>query len=254
MSIHLPALSGLVLVYLLVFARIGAMIMLLPAIGQAGIPSRVRLVLALAITVAFAPTVAANYPATAPDTPLALGILIVQEVTCGLLVGAMASITMSALQVAGYVIATQTGLAYAQTIDPTQGTQGAIVGNFISMLGVTLIFATDLHHLAIGAIAGSYRLIPPGAELPSGDMAEFAIRLVSGAFALGFQLSAPFLVFSFATTAAFGVLARLMPQLQVFFLATPVNILTGFLLMMLIIGTMMTVFLNYYTTTMGSFL
>ena len=254
MTIHLPALSGLVLVYLLVFARVGAMIMLLPAIGQAGIPSRVRLLLALAITVAFAPTVASNYPSTAPATTLQLGLLIIQEVTCGLLVGAMASIIMSALQVAGYVIATQTGLAYAQTIDPTQGAQGAIVGTFISMLGVTMIFATDLHHLAIGAIAGSYRLIPPGAELPTGDMAELTIRLVSGAFALGFQLSAPFLVFSFATTAAIGVLARLMPQLQVFFIATPINILTGFLLMMLVLGTMMTVFLNYYASTMGSFL
>jgi flagellar biosynthetic protein FliR len=254
MTIHLPELSGLVLVYLLVFARIGAMIMLLPAIGQAGIPPRVRLLLALAITVAFAPTVAANYPTTAPTTTLQLGLLIVQEVTCGLLVGAMSSIIMSALQVAGYVIATQTGLAYAQTIDPTQGTQGAIVGTFISMLGATLIFATDLHHLAIGAIAGSYRLLPPGGELPTGDMAELTIRLVSGSFALGFQLSAPFLVFSFATTAAIGVLARLMPQLQVFFLATPVNIMTGFLLMMLILGTMMTVFLNYYATSMGSFL
>ena len=254
MTIHLPALSGLVLVYLLVFARVGAMIMLLPAIGQAGIPSRVRLLLALAIAVAFAPTVASNYPSTAPATTLQLGLLIIQEVTCGLLVGAMASIIMSALQVAGYVIATQTGLAYAQTIDPTQGTQGAIVGTFISMLGVTMIFATDLHHLAIGAIAGSYRLIPPGAELPTGDMAELTIRLVSGAFALGFQLSAPFLVFSFATTAAIGVLARLMPQLQVFFIATPINILTGFLLMMLVLGTMMTLFLNYYASTMGSFL
>lgn len=254
MTFHLGSLSGVVLVYLLVFARVGAMIMLLPAIGQTGIPSRVRLVLALAIAYAFAPTVAANYPQEAPQTVIALGILIAQEVTCGILVGAMASIIMSSLQVAGYIIATQTGLAYAQTIDPTQGTQGAIVGTFISMLGVTLVFATDLHHLAIGAIAGSYRLLPPGAALPTGDMAEMMVRLVSSSFALGFQLSAPFLVFSFATTAAIGVLARLMPQLQVFFIATPINILTGFLLMMLIIGTMMTVFLNEYATTMANFL
>ena len=64
-----------------------------------------------------------------------------------------------------------------------------------------LIFATNLHHLAIGAILGSYTLIPPGAALPTGDMAELAIRLVSGAFALGFQLAAPFLVFGFAVNA-----------------------------------------------------
>jgi flagellar biosynthetic protein FliR len=159
---------------------------------------------------------------------------------------------MSALQVAGYLIATQTGLAYAQTIDPTQGQSGAIVGNFFSLLGATMIFATDLHHLAIAAIVGSYKLIPPGAALPTSDMAELTVRLVSGSFALGFQLAAPFLVFGFAVTAALGVLARLMPQLQVFFVAMPINILAGLSLLALLLGTMMTMFLSYYATSMGS--
>jgi flagellar biosynthetic protein FliR len=254
MTIHIPALSGMILVYLLVFARVGSMLMLLPGIGDVGIPSRVRLVLALSIAFAFAPVAAQNYSATEPTSALQLGLLIAQEVTAGVLVGSMARIIMSSLQVAGYLIATQTGLAYAQTIDPTQGQQGAIVGTFFSMLGTTLIFATDLHHLAIGAIAGSYHLIPPGGTLPTADMAELTIRLVSGSFALGFQLAAPFLVFSFAVTAAIGLLARLMPQLQVFFLAMPVNILAGFLILMLLLGSMMTMFLNYFGTSMGTFL
>jgi flagellar biosynthetic protein FliR len=251
MHVHLPDLSGLALVYLLVFARVGAMIMLLPPIGEAGIPSRVRLVLALAIAFALAPVVAANYPAQAPASAAMLALLIVQEVTAGILIGAMARIIMSALHVAGYLIATQTGLAYAQTIDPTQGQSGAIVGNFFSLLGATMIFATDLHHLAIGAIVGSYKLIPPGASLPTGDMAELTVRLVSGAFALGFQLAAPFLVFGFAVTAALGVLSRMMPQLQVFFVAMPINILAGLSLLALLLGTMMTMFLNFYATSMG---
>ena len=98
-----------------------------------------------------------------PPATLALGLLIAQEVTAGILIGAMARIIMSALQVAGTLIATQTGLAYAQTVDPTQqGEQSAVIGNFLSLLGVVLIFATDLHHLAIGAIAGSYHLIAAG--------------------------------------------------------------------------------------------
>jgi flagellar biosynthetic protein FliR len=254
MSIHLPALSGIVLVYLLVFSRVGAMIMLLPALGDMGVPARVRLVLALAITVALAPTVASSYPAAPPQSVMALGLLIAQEVTAGLVIGAMARLIMSALQVAGYLIATQIGLAYAQTIDPTQNEQGAVLGNFFNMLGVTLIFATDLHHLAIGAIAGSYHLLPPGAALPTGDIAQLTINLVSGAFLLGFQLAAPFLVFGFAVYAALGVLAKLMPQLQVFFLAMPVNIMCGFLILLALLGTMMSVFLNFYATQMAQFL
>jgi flagellar biosynthesis protein FliR len=129
-----------------------------------------------------------------------------------------------------------------------------VIGNFLSMLAVVLIFIANLHHLAIGAVAGSYHLVPPGTSLPTGDMAELAVRMVSGAFALGFQLSAPFLVFGFAVNVGFGVLARMMPQLQVFFVVMPVNIMVGFVVMTLLIGTMMTLFLSFYSTNMGAFL
>src|SRR3569623_804062 len=191
MTIHLPALSGIILTYLLVFSRVGAMVMLLPAIGEMGVPSRVRLVLALAIAFALPPQVQGAYPASVPQSTMALFILIAQEVTCGVLVGAMARIIMSALQVAGYLIATQTGLAYAQTLDPTLNSQGAVLGNFMTLLGTTLIFLTNLHHLAIGAIAGSYHMLPPGGHLPAGDMAQLVIQLTSSSFAHGFQLAAP---------------------------------------------------------------
>src|ERR1700753_4431995 len=167
MTIHLANLSGSVLVYLLVFSRVGAMVMLLPAIGEAGVPSRVRLALALAISFALAAVVSPSYAGDAPQSVFALGVLIAKEVTAGALVGGMSRMIMSALSTAGYVLATQTGLAYAQTVDPEMGEQGAIVGNFFSLMGAMLIFATNLHHLAIGAIQGSYTLLPPGAALPA---------------------------------------------------------------------------------------
>lgn len=253
MTIHLNDLSGQVLLYFLVFARVGSMVMLLPAIGDAGIPSRVRLALALAISFAMAPVLAGTYPHVAVDSPMALAVMVAQEIAAGVLVGGMARLIMSALSVAGQLIATQTGLAYTQTIDPTFGEQGAIVGTFFNMLGVVLIFATNLHHLAIGAIHGSYAIIPPGAPLPFGDMAQEAINLVSGTFALGLELAAPFLVFGFAVNVAIGMLGRLVPQIQVFFVAQPVNILAGFFVMMLLLGSLMTIFLNYYATEMGRF-
>ena len=253
MSFHFPDFSGSIVIYMLVFARTGAMIMLLPAIGEAGVPSRVRLILALAVSIAFAPTVAHDYPTQAPASELGLGLLVFQEITAGILVGAMTRIVMAALSVAGNLIATQTGLSYAQQVDPTSDQQSVVIGNFFSLLGVVLIFATNMHHLAIGAIVGSYTLIPPGAALPTADMAELTVRLVGGSFALGLQLAAPFLVFGFAVNAATGLLARLMPQMQVFFIAMPINILAGFLLMALLVGSMMTLFINYFATTMGSF-
>jgi len=255
MTITLPNLSGAVLVYLLVFARTGAMMLLLPPISNASVPARVRLMLALAIAIALAPTVASAYPQTAPQNIAVLTVMIAEEVTVGILVGTLASIIMSSISVAGTIIAAQIGLSYAETLDPTShGQQGAVIGNFISMLAVVLVFGANLHHLAIGAVSGSYHLIPPGTSLPTGDMAEMAIRIVSGSFLLGFQLAAPFLVFGFAVNAGFGLLARMMPQLQVFFIATPFNILVGFVVMTLLLGSMMTLFLNFYAAQMGAFL
>ena len=101
MTIHLNDLSGQVLLYFLVFARVGSMVMLLPAIGDAGVPARVRLALALAISFAMAPALAGAYPHVAANSPIALGVLLMQEVVAGLLVGGMARIIMAALSVAG---------------------------------------------------------------------------------------------------------------------------------------------------------
>src|SRR5262245_51566531 len=252
MRIILPELQGVVLIFLLTFARTGAMIMLLPVIGDAGVPPRVRLAFALAVSAALISATAQYYPSVSPH-PIELAALIAREATAGLLVGAMARLIMSALETAGFLIAAQTGLAFAQTFDPGQGTQGAMVSTFLSLIGALLVFESGLHHLALGAISGSYTLLPPGAALPTGDMAELTLTLASGAFALGLQLAAPFLVFGLVVYAILGLLSRLMPQLQVFFLAMPLNILSGFVLLMLVIGVMMTKFLDFFAEQLGLF-
>lgn len=252
MNFVLPHLEGTVLVFMLTFARVGAMIMLLPVLGDVGVPSRVRLAFALAVSFALAPVVAKYYPAQAPGT-IALAVLIARETTAGIVIGAMARLIMSALEVAGTVIATQTGLAFAQTFDPTQNQQSAIIGTFLSLLGVVLIFETGLHHLIIGAISGSYTLLPPAGAFPVGDMAKLVVDIVAGAFALGLQLAAPFVVFGLLIYVALGIVSRLMPQLQVFFVAMPLNILVGFILLMLFVGTIATMFTDYFGTQMSQF-
>jgi flagellar biosynthetic protein FliR len=160
---------------------------------------------------------------------------------------------MSALHVAGNIIAMQTGLAFAQNVDPTQGTQSAIVASFLSMLAVTLIFATDLHHLLIAAMRDSYVLFKPGEILPVGDFLQMAIKAVSGAFVLGVQLSAPFVVFGLVFYIGLGLLSKLMPQIQIFFIAMPANIGLGFALLFLILGAMMTWFLQGFEQSLSVF-
>ena len=252
MTVILPPLQGTLLVFLLTFCRAGAMIMLLPVIGDAGVPPRVRLAFALAVSAALVSTTAQYYPATTPPT-MQLAALIAREATAGMLVGAMARLIMSALETAGFLIANQTGLAFATAFDPSQGTQGAMVSTFLSLIGALLVFESGLHHLAIGAISGSYTLMPPDRLFSTSDMAELTLNLATGAFALGLQLAAPFMVFGLLTYVILGVLARLMPQLQIFFLAMPINIFAGFALLMLFLGTMMTMFLDFFAAQMRFF-
>ena len=138
-----------------------------------------------------------------------------------------------------------TGLGFVTAVDPTQGQQGLIVGNFLTVLGITLVFATDLHYLVIGALNDSYSLFKPGEVMATGDVAALFTRTTGTAFRIGVQLAAPFLVFGLLFNVGLGVLSRLMPQMQVFFVGMPLSILVGFLILLLVIGAMMGVFLDY---------
>jgi flagellar biosynthetic protein FliR len=228
-----------------VFARIGAMVMLLPGFGETNIPVRVRLGIALMLTLILLPLHRTAYHidlnAMAP-----LLVMMVHEIIIGVVLGATARMTLAALQVAGSVIAQQLGLGFVTSVDPTQGQQGALLGNFLTLLGLTLLFATDMHHLIIAALNDSYNIFAPGAFLPSGDVAALATRAFTTAFKIGIQLSAPFIVFGIVFNLGLGILARLMPQMQVYFVGVPLSILGGFLILAVIIATMMGAFLDYF--------
>jgi flagellar biosynthetic protein FliR len=171
--------------------------------------------------------------------------LLGQELFIGAVLGLTARLTVSALQVAGAVIAQQLGLGFITAVDPTQGQQGVILGNFLTLLGVTLIFATDLHYAVIAALHDSYALFHPG-EMPlTGDVAALMTRTVTAAFRIGVQLAAPFLVFGILFNLGLGVLSRLMPQMQVFFVGMPLSIMLGLIALLLVVGAMMDTFLGY---------
>ena len=243
MRIDISLLPALAAAFILVFARIGAMVMLLPGFGEANIPVRVRLGIALALTLILLPMHRNAY--TVSMTSMApLLVLMVHEIIIGVVLGATARVTLSALAVAGSVIAQQLGLGFVTTIDPTQGQQGALIGNFLTMLGLTLLFATDMHHLVIAALSESYNVFSPGELMPSGDVAALATKVFATAFKIGIQLSAPFIVFGLVFNLGLGVLARLMPQMQVFFVAVPASVLIGMLLLLGSLGVMMGVFLD----------
>ena len=244
MKIDVSFLPAIAAAFMLSFARIGTMVMLLPGLGELTVPTRVRLTLALVLTAVIMPLHRSAYQV---DLHAFLPVvqLLFQELLIGAVLGLLSRLTLSALQVAGMVVAQQMGLGFVTAVDPTQGQQGMLVGNFLAVLGITMIFATDLHHLVIAALNDSYVIFRPG-EIPLlGDVANALTTTVAGAFRIGVQIAAPFLVFGLLFNMGLGILAKLMPQMQVFFVGMPLTILIGFLILIMVLGAMMMTFLDY---------
>ena len=249
MRVDISLLPALAATFMLVFARVGAMVMLLPGFGESNIPVRIKLAIALVLTLVILPLHRAAYHIDMQSIAPLL-VLMVHEIIIGVVLGATARVTLAALQVAGSVIAQQMGLGFVTAVDPTQGQQGLLIGNFLTLLGITLLFATDSHHLVIAALNDSYAIFSPGDMMPSGDVAALATRAFAAAFRIGLQLSAPFLVFGLVFNIGLGVLARLMPQMQVYFVGVPLSILTGFLIFGMVLAAMMGTFLDYFIGVM----
>ena len=239
--------------FMLVFARVGGMVMLMPGFGEQQTPVWIRLGLAAAITAVLFPVVAGALPSP-PGTVAGLGFMVSVEAVTGLFIGAMTRLLLSALHVGGTVIAFQTGLAAAQGFDPAQQSQSAIIATFMTLLGVNLIFAANLHHLLLQAMVDSYGVFAPGNLPPVAQFSELAIATTARSFALGLQIASPFLVFGLVFNIGLGLIARLMPQIQVFFIAAPAQILLGFAIFSMVLASTMLWFLEHFQAGLSPFL
>ncbi|MEJ0060546.1 MAG: flagellar biosynthetic protein FliR [Terricaulis sp.] len=238
----------------LLFARVGAMLMLLPGFGETTVPGRIRLALALLIAISLSPTLADRMP-DPPSTAWGMAAVSVGELVIGVMLGGAARLLMSALATAGQIMGLETGLSFAQTADPTQGQgSGQIFSVFLGLMGVTLIFVTGLDHMFLAGIAGSYDVIAPGAPVPFGDAAQLAVDAVSVSFRVGFQIAMPVVAAGLIFRIGLGVLSRLIPQIQVFFVALPLQLLGGFVIIALGLSAGMLVWLDSlqrYATWLG---
>ncbi len=234
-------LQGEAFAFFLIFARVGAGLMLLPGFGETYVSPRIRLLFALALTLVVHPLVRDGMPEL-PEHVLRLFLLVLGEIVIGLFFGAVGRIMIGLLHTAGLLIAHATNLAAAQMFDPSQGTPGSVTGNFLGILGVVLIFVTNLHHLMLRGLVQSYTMFPPGTAPPVDDFAELATRLVANGFAVALQIAAPLMMVALMFQVGLGLLARLMPQMHVYFIGMPLQILLGFSVFAFILAAAM----NYY--------
>lgn len=220
---------------ILIFVRVGAALLAMPGFAEAYVLARLRLLLALLLSLALVSPLASSLPPM-PEEPLALGRLLAGEVVLGLFIGAIARLAFATLHVAGAIIAFQSGLAAAAVFDPNEASQGTLPGSFLTTTALVLLFVTDGHHQLLAALAASYDRLPAGAVPPLGDMAELATRVLGQAFAVGLRIAAPLLLVSLLMHLGMGVLNRLMPSFQVFFIALPLQMLMAFATLMLVFG------------------
>jgi len=217
------------------FARIGTAVLLLPGFGEAQVPPRVRIALGLLLTLALLPALPLADP---PKAIPALALLLGGEVMIGLFIGIGARLLLTAVQMAGAQVGMAAGIsnAFAPGIANTEG--ATAIGGLLTVAAVALLFATDLHHLIISALLQSYAVLPPG-HLPLGDLAEQTARLGAAAFRISVTMAAPFLIVSVLMNLGLGLANRVMPNMQVFFVAAPAMILVGLALLAVAVPAML---------------
>ena len=237
---------------LLVFVRVGAAIMVMPGIGDPYVAPRIRLFFALMLAIVVAPVVRPVLPAL-PESVVSLGLLLMGEIVIGLFLGGLARLIMAALTTAGMVIAYMSSLANALVDDPSAAQQGSIAGSFLAIVAILTIFTLDLHHMLLRGVVDSYALFLPGEALPVGDFAEMVTRVVSQSFLLSFQIAAPFVAVGLIFYLGIGLLSRLMPQVQIFFIALPLQITAGLAVLFFALPVAIVWFLNSFEQTLRPF-
>lgn len=239
--------------FMLVFTRLGTIFMVVPGFGEGFVSPRIRLSVALVTSYLVMLLVSDKLPGE-PASVLALFVLLGTEIMIGLIIGGALRLAISGLHVAGAIVAQQSGLAAAQFFDPTQMTQGAVTSSFLTIIGLTIIFVMDLHHLFLQGTFASYTLFPVG-DLPMlGDVSMLVSDFVQGSFLMGFRISAPFLVYGLTFYIGIGLINRLMPQVQIFFVAMPLQILLGFAILGVTVGAGIMLFADYYENILIRFL
>jgi flagellar biosynthetic protein FliR len=236
----------------MIFARIGSMVMLLPGIGEQVVPPRIRLSFAILLAMVLTPIAGAAIGPLPADGFALLG-RIIHEVLIGLMFGAILRLFLTSLAVAGEVVSIQTTLSFSQTANPMQAQPAESLSTFLALMGATLIFATGLHRQFFDAMVGSYQVFPPGRPFPTADAAALAVQTLGKSFGLGLQLAAPVIVFALVFNIATGLVGRVMPQFQVFFVASPLSVLLGLSIFTLSIGVIGVVWINRYEALLAIF-
>ncbi|MDO9499746.1 flagellar biosynthetic protein FliR [Falsiroseomonas sp.] len=237
----LQSLPGLAFQAVLVFARLGAAVLLLPGLGEQEVPAPIRLGLGLLLVALLFPVISPGLPPAPEDGAEAVRLIAI-EIVLGLWIGTLARLALTAFAMAGQAISALIGLGGLLVMDQTLGAQATALGRALGLLAVVLVLSTGLYAWPLRALVDSYAVLPAGNPFPAGMAAEVVAQAGAESLSLALRLAAPFVIGAVVLNVALGLLARLAPQVQTFFVAVPGQILAGLALLGLLAPPMIAAF------------
>ena len=229
----------------MIFLRIGAVFMLTPGFSASYITPQIRLILALALSLVSMPLITPMLPPEPKEFSTIIQYIL-NEISIGIFLGMIMQFLFFALNLAGSIASQATGFSNAQIFDPAFQTQSMLIETFLSVIALTVVFIMDIHHLMIEAIIDSYYLFTPGKSIPWNDLASHMTDTVTKSFTFGFKIGSPFIAFTIIFYSSIGLVSRMMPQLNIFFLSLPLQIYLGIGLLFITAPIMISVFLGYF--------
>lgn len=239
--------------FLMIFTRVGAGIMLMPGFSEAYVNIRSRLLIALMISLVLVPAIEPLMP-PAPDSVISLSVLILQEMLVGIMIGSIARFCLASLHVAGAVISSQSSLSIASQFDMTQTSQGSTLGNFLSVIATVLMFSLDLHHVMIHALTDSYSFFHIGTWPNLDTVQDDYAHLLSQIFAVGIKLAMPVMIVSLLLYMGAGILSRLMPNMQVFNIMMPAQVLMCMFIFMATLNSILSQYDDFFAAAYYNFM
>ncbi|MFA7279782.1 MAG: flagellar biosynthetic protein FliR [Sterolibacterium sp.] len=212
-------------------ARILGLIAAAPPFSNASIPRNSKLMLGLAIVLALGPALP-PIPAVSPSSGAGL-MMIAQQMVIGTAMGFAMRLTIAAIDYAGEVIGLQMGLGFATFYDPDNASQTPVVSNFMSLLGLLVLFSINGHLMILATLAESFNAIPIGGRFVAADSWSNLAHAGAIIFSSGLMLSLPIVSALLITNVALGVLTRAAPQLNIFAIGFPLTLIAGFVVLIL---------------------
>jgi flagellar biosynthetic protein FliR len=239
--------------FMLVFIRLSAALMAMPGLGGVLVQARARLWVGMSLAFVVLPVVSQVIPPL-PDHPADLFLLILGEIVIGVFMGTVTQALLASVDMAGTFVGFQTGLTNAFSFDAISQQQSQLLTGFLNTVALTVLFASDMHHQILRAVVESYDLFHPGQPLMLEDFSTTLAHMATHSFEMGMRMAAPVLVFGLVFQSGMGLLSRLVPQMQIYFVALPVQLLLGLWMLMVALPFMMVLFLQDFAEGLGPFL